>query len=102
MRILIRLLLAIIIGAAAIFSVSNRAVTIIDFSPLPFSTAVPLYAVILGSLAVGLIIGVTISTLSSLRLKFKVRNNRKRAEAAEMVLKNNSQEPPHSLTKSIQ
>ena len=100
MRILIRLLLAIIIGVAAIFSVSNRTMTIIDFSPLPFSTAAPLYTIVLGALAIGLILGVGVSTLSRLRLKLKVRNNRKRAEAAEIKLKNNSQELSHSLTKS--
>jgi len=100
MRILIRLLLAIIIGVAAIFSVSNRTLTIIDFYPLPFSTAAPLYTIVLGALAVGLLLGVGVSTLSRLRLKLKVRNNLKRAEAAEMVLKNKSREVPHSLTKS--
>ena len=82
-RILTRLFLAIVIGILAIFAVANRSSTKIDLSPLPFAPELPLFVVILGAIAIGLIIGAGLSSYSRQKLKWQARTHRKRAEALE-------------------
>ena len=82
-RILTCLFLAIVIGILAIFAVANRLSTKIDLSPLPFAPELPLFVVILGAIAIGLIIGAGLSSYSRQKLKWQARAHRKRAEALE-------------------
>jgi len=82
-RIIIRLFLAIVIAIVAIFAVANRAPTKIDLSPLPFAPELPLFVVILGAMAVGLVIGAGLSSYSRQKLKWQARTHRKRVEAFE-------------------
>jgi len=86
MRFVIQLFLAVIIGIAAVFAVANRKGTKIDFSPLPFTAELPLYIVILSAISIGLIVGVSLSSLLRFRLRLRSRKYRKRAEALEMVV----------------
>jgi putative membrane protein len=82
-RIVNRLFLGIVIAIVAIFAVANRAPTKIDLSPLPFAPELPLFVVILGAMAVGLVIGAGLSSWSRQKLKWQARTQRKRAEALE-------------------
>lgn len=89
MRFVIQLFLAMIIGFAAIFAVANRTGTKVDFFPLPFAAELPLYIIIMGAVGIGLIIGVSLSSISRFRLGLESRKHRKRAEALEIVAKKN-------------
>lgn len=40
------------------FSVANRGTVSVSFAPLPFELSIPLFAVVLGALAIGLVAGV--------------------------------------------
>jgi putative membrane protein len=82
-RIFTRLFLAVVIGIVAIFAVANRSSTKIDLSPLPFAPELPLFIVILGAMAIGLVIGAGLSSYSRQKLKWQARTHRKRAEALE-------------------
>lgn len=93
-RIVNRLFLGIVIAIVAIFAVANRAPTKIDLSPLPFVPELPLFVVILGAMAVGLVIGAGLSSWSRQKLKWQARTQRKRAEALE---KADADEPTPSL-----
>ncbi|MGD9538242.1 MAG: LapA family protein [Alphaproteobacteria bacterium] len=46
------------------FSIANRGGVAVSFAPLPFTLDVPLFAVALGALALGLIAGVFAKTLA--------------------------------------
>ena len=72
---------------AAIFAVANRAVTKIALHPLPFTAELPLYVIILGAIAIGLVIGVGLSSISRFRLKLESKKYQKRAEALKIVKK---------------
>ena len=87
MRFVIQLFLAVIIGIAAVFAVANRTGTKVDFYPLPFTGELPLYIIILGAIGIGLIIGVSLSSVSRFRLRLESKKHRKRAEALEIVSK---------------
>lgn len=82
-HIIVRLFLAIVIAIVAIFAVANRTPTKIDLSPLPFAPELPLFIVILGAMAVGLVIGAGLSSYSRQKLKWQARTQRKRAEGLE-------------------
>ncbi len=88
MKIIIRIFLLIIALVAAIFAVSNREMTTIDFFPLPFTAAAPLYIFILGGMGIGLVIGISVSSVSKILLKTKIRNQQKKAREAEKDIEN--------------
>ena len=88
MKIIIRIFLFVISLVAAIFAVSNREVTTIDFFPLPFTTAAPIYIFILGAMAIGLVFGIGVSSISKIRLKTKIRNQQKKKREAEKAIEN--------------
>ena len=87
MRFVIQLFLAVIIGVIAVFAVANREGTKVDFSPFPFTAELPLYMIILGAIAIGLVIGVGLSSISRFRLKLESKKYQKRAEALKIVKK---------------
>ena len=101
MRFVIQLLLAGIIGVAAVFAVANRAGTNVDFYPFPFTAEIPLYIIILGAISIGLIIGISLSSISRLRLRLESEKHRKRAEALEMLAKEKigSNTKPHAIKR---
>ena len=86
LRIITRLFLAIVIGIVAIFAVANRTPTKVDLSPLPFTPEAPLFVVILGAMAIGLIIGAGLSSFARQRLKWQARSHRKRVDALEKTV----------------
>ena len=88
MKIIIRIFLLVLSLVAAIFAVSNREVTTIDLFPLPFTTAAPLYIFILGAMAIGLVIGIGVSSISKIRLKTKIRNQQKTKGEGKKDLEN--------------
>jgi len=45
------------------FSVANRGVVAVSFAPLPFGLEIPLFAIALGALALGLVAGVIAKSL---------------------------------------
>ena len=98
MRFVIQLLLAVIIGVAAVFAVANRAGTKVYFYPLPFNVELPLYVIILGAIALGLIIGVGLSSISRFRLRLASKKHQKRAEELEIFSKEKigSNPTPHA------
>jgi uncharacterized integral membrane protein len=63
----VRILWWVVAAVAALiliaFSIANRGATPLSFAPLPFTVEVPLFAVALGALAVGLIAGVIAKTV---------------------------------------
>ena len=87
MRFVIQLLLAGIIGVADVLAIEDRAVTKIALHPLPFTAELPLYVIILGAIAIGLVIGVGLSSISRFRLKLESQKYQKRAKALELVKK---------------
>ena len=89
-HVLIWTILGSIVVLAGTFAVFNREIVTIKFTPLPFSLDLPLFALILGALALGLIIGTGLSSFSRLRLKWLAKSQRKRAEALENAVNENS------------
>jgi len=74
---------ALVIAAAASFAVSNRTPVAISLWPLPFESTLPLGTTVLAALAIGLVVGTALMSLSRLRLYFRARRNERRAETAE-------------------
>lgn len=70
--------------AAAIvaFAVANRGSVKLSLLPLPFEIELPLYLVVLGALAGGLILGGLIAWISAGRLRHRARQSAREAEAA--------------------
>jgi lipopolysaccharide assembly protein A len=80
-HILRKTLFAIAALAAVVFAVSNRDSVVLDLWPLPFEAALPLYLVVLGAVAVGLLIGVSVSWFAKERMWLRARGAEKRAES---------------------
>ena len=88
MKIVIRISFLVIALVAAIFAVSNREMTTIDFFPLPLTATAPLYIFILGAISIGLVIGIGVSSISKIRLKMKIKTQQKKREGAEKAIEN--------------
>lgn len=83
MRNLMRIILAVFIVILVTFAIANREMVTVNLWPLPFTSSVPLFAAILGSFAVGLLIGSGLTAWSRQRLKIQARSSERRAERAE-------------------
>lgn len=78
------LLAMILVGAVGIlFAASNRMVIDLTVWPLPFTLPAPVYAVVLGGIAFGVLWGGAIGWLSSLRARRRARLETKRADHLE-------------------
>jgi lipopolysaccharide assembly protein A len=89
MRLLSWILLLALLFGSMVFAVSNSSVVTLSFLPLFAAWEAPLYAVVVGALAVGLLIGVIYGWLmggpSRKRARFLARENRDlRAEIDNM------------------
>jgi uncharacterized integral membrane protein len=81
---LLRTLLALV-GAALIvtFSVANRGPVEISFWPLPFTNTLPLYAVLLMGVVLGIVLGAVATWLSGHARRVAYRDLRRRVAGLE-------------------
>ncbi len=70
-----------------VFSVSNRTPVTLDGWPFPYSIEIPVFAVILASLVVGVLWGGAAAWLSAGKSRRRAREQGRRAEAAERETK---------------
>lgn len=69
-------------AAVVAFAVANRGSVKLSLLPLPFEIELPLYLVVLGAMLAGLILGGLIAWLSAGRLRRRVRQSAREAEAS--------------------
>lgn len=87
---------------AIIFAVSNRGAVLVDLWPLPWEVMLPLYLLVLGALAVGLVVGALIAWISAGSTRARARREHRRANRLEMELEETRQgdsaaAPPKAL-----
>lgn len=66
-----------------IFAVVNRGVVAVDLWPLPWSAQLPVFLLVLGALAIGLVIGALISWFSASKARGAARREHRRADKLE-------------------
>lgn len=71
---------------AVVFAITNRAPVTLDLWPLGISVGVPLFAVILGSAFVGLLVGAAAAWLSGGAARRRARKAQRRAAELEREL----------------
>ena len=88
MRYLIWLLAMPVALVVIAFAVANRDLAMVSFSPLPFVLDIPLWALVVGAVLFGIIVGGTIRWLMDLRWRrlARVRGRRLRAVEKEAAL----------------
>ncbi|MEX0758290.1 MAG: LapA family protein [Tistlia sp.] len=69
-----------------VFSVNNRAAVALDLWPLRYEIALPLFLVVLGSLAVGVLLGLFLEWVFEGRNRSALRSERRRTAATEREL----------------
>lgn len=81
---LLRTLLALVgIVLVATFAVANRGAVEVSFWPLPFTNTLPLYAILLIGVALGVILGAIATWLSAHSRRVAFRDVRRRVSALE-------------------
>jgi uncharacterized integral membrane protein len=65
------------------FAIANRGAVEVSFAPLPFALAIPLFAAVLGALAVGLLAGAAAKSLVGTPSRRLARARRQRIEVLE-------------------
>ena len=65
------------------FAIANRSSVGIHFDPLPYELDIPLWAAVIGALAVGFILGALIRWLFDHRWRAEARQGRRHARALE-------------------
>tara|TARA_Y100001936_G_C15863535_1_gene553765 strand:+ start:316 stop:648 length:333 start_codon:yes stop_codon:yes gene_type:complete len=103
-RLLFWLFFAVLGLAVVAFTVSNRGMILIDLWPVPISFEAPIFAVVLGAIFIGFLIGGFVSSISASKRIFLNRHLSKALENAqrkELFLKKelkkfeaNSPDPP--------
>lgn len=73
--------------AIVIFAVANRHDVRLEFWPLPWAVDLPVYLVVLGVLAKGLVLGIVAAWLSGHRTRRRAREQKRRAESLERQLR---------------
>ena len=82
------LLAMIVVGLIGLlFAASNREVVDLAIWPLPFSLPTPIYALVLGSIAFGVIWGGLIGWLAAFRARRRARIETRRADTLEQDLR---------------
>lgn len=71
---------------AIIFAVSNRDAVQVDLWPLPWEVMLPLYLLVLGALALGLVVGAVVAWISSGSARSRARREHRRANKLEVEL----------------
>lgn len=70
-----------------VFAVANRHEVRLEFWPLPWALDLPVYLVVLGVLAKGLVLGSVVTWLSGHKTRRRAREQRRRAESLERQLR---------------
>ncbi|MGE4280904.1 MAG: lipopolysaccharide assembly protein LapA domain-containing protein [Magnetospirillum sp.] len=70
-----------------VFAVANRHDVRLEFWPLPWAVDLPVYLVVLGVLAKGLVLGAVVTWLSGHKTRRRAREQRRRAESLERQLR---------------
>lgn len=70
-----------------VFAVANRHDVRLEFWPLPWAVDLPVYLVVLGVLALGLVLGGLVMWLSGHGARRRAREQRRRAESLERQLR---------------
>lgn len=84
MRKIVRTLLAIIgLAVVVTFAIANRGPVEVSYWPLPFARTVPLYAVLLAGVLIGVVLGALAAWLSAHRRRVTHRKLRDRVSAFE-------------------
>lgn len=81
---LVGLAIAILIVA---FALSNREAVTVAFWPLSEGVAMPAYAAMLVPLALGVVLGLLVGGLGSLRHRWRARGHARRADALEREIR---------------
>jgi len=79
------LILLVVVMAVVTFAVSNRTVVTFNFWPLPVEVSLQLGATVLIALALGLIVGTALMSLSRLNSRRQARRSERRAASLEKV-----------------
>ena len=69
-----------------LFAVANRETVTVSLWPLPYDVDMPMYAAVLGALAVGIVIGATASWFSAGRFRRRARTESQKAKSLEREL----------------
>jgi uncharacterized integral membrane protein len=94
-RIVLSVLLAVAVVAVVVFAVSNRAAVTVDLWPLPWRLSPPLYALVLGAGALGLVLGAALTALSRFGLWLRARAaERQAARLAAEAARRQTAAPP--------
>ena len=72
--------------AVIVFSVSNRAVTKVDFWPFGFIVELPVFAIVLASLLLGFVLGGIVAWLSNTKKRSQARAAKREAASARSEL----------------
>ena len=75
-----------------VFSVNNRDAVVLNLWPLRYEAALPLFLVVLGSLVVGVLLGLFLEWVFEGRNRSALRSERRRSAASERELKKLRQE----------
>lgn len=86
MRVLAWIIMVPVAVAVIVFSVSNRAITSVDFWPFPLVVSLPLFSVVLGSLLVGFCLGGLIAWISGAGARRRARRLSRELASAERDL----------------
>lgn len=85
---------------AILFAVVNRHAVQVGLWPLPWQVNLPLYLLVLGALAVGLIVGGVIVWVSSGKVRSRARREGRRARALEREVEALRDEPAKKTAAS--
>ena len=70
----------------ALFAIANRGDVVVSIDPLPFTFALPLYLMVFGAAAVGLVAGYLVMWISGYRTRRDYRHARRRLAQVESEL----------------
>lgn len=87
MRVLSWLIGLPVAAVAVVFAVVNRRPVDVELWPLPWTVALPLFVLVLGALAVGLVTGGVIVWISGARARRRARAEARRAALLEHRVK---------------
>jgi uncharacterized integral membrane protein len=87
LKLLSWILLLPIVIAAVVLAIANRHAVPVNFDPLPFAYDIPLFAIVLAAIFVGLIIGFTASWLAAHKWRRMARERGRRLSDLERETK---------------
>ena len=89
--------MALLVLAGVVFSLSNRSIVLIKFSPLPFTIEAPIYLVLMSILFIGVLLGGVVMWLSGLDKRRVVRSQTRRLRLLEAKLAEERRRYPSPL-----